>query len=170
MVEFTKEDEERYAQRLKERAERQEREAQAAAKKTQLERARPVKTNEGSPFKSRIGKGFANTLSKTADKAENLRSKADYVGSQTNRIKKALTRTPKPNAKNTMAARPYVYRPPKTRRRPSFRPQYRQSRGSSMDDLIYGSSGAESHNDYFDSLLSGKKSKRKGGDMFRGLI
>lgn len=172
MVEFTKEDEERYAQRLKERAERQEREAAAAAKKTQPEKPKPVKTGDA-PFKSRIGKGFAKVLSKTADTAENIRSKADYVGNQTGRIKKAVIPVSKPKHKKTAAAKSFSYRPVKTRNRPAFRMQTRpaSSRGSGMDDLIYGSHGQQSHgaDDFMDNLINGKKGKRR-DDFFRGLI
>jgi hypothetical protein len=172
-MEFTEEEKQAYQERLKMRAAykaQQEAETKAA-------KAEP-KSKE--VFKSKIGKGFANVLSKTADKAEGARAKYDYVKGQTGRITSAITPAKKP-AKGKMPPqlKQYAYKHHRAKARTAVRykqPVYRQlPRSDAFTDLIHGPPTRPSYgggNDMFDEMVHGssKRSKKKGDDFFKGLI
>lgn len=160
-MEFTKEEQEHYQQRLKERAERQAREAKQAGKETAT---KPVQ------FKSKIGRGVAGALTRAADKAEDLRHKADYIGGQANRIKKAInpnTGKPRPQTRGHIPPqlKPYAYKPKRSRGKQQHSPrvEYRSQARDTLNDLVHGppSSRAPSTSEFLNDMTTG--SNRGGG-------
>jgi hypothetical protein len=151
---------------------KQQHEAEAKAAKAEPKQGKEDKQ----VFKSKIGKGFAKVLSKTADKAEGARAKYDYVKGQTGRITSAIA--PAKKGKMPPQLKQYAYKPRRAKARTMVRykqPVYRQMpRNDAFSDLIHGPPTRPSYgggNDMFDEMVHGKRTgKKKGDDFFKGLI
>lgn len=152
-MEFTEEEKKSYQERLRLR------EAREKAKQEQAKQEHSKSTPE---FKSRLGRGAAKVLTSTANKAEELRSKADYLSGQAGRIKKAITSHGPPKGKVPPQLRQYLYKakPPRRYRNVSRlrTPVYQQRYANdAYADLIYGKQQKNTGMDVYGDLINGKK-------------
>lgn len=185
MVEFTEEEQKRYAERLRLRAELKEKQAKEADEKINTLTKAAIKDQNRR-------KGF---LEKVADKAEGARARYDRVKEQTGRITKAVSPAPKARgpAKGKMPRqlRAYAYRPkaPRRIRQPAYQPRQRNDAFSDMingprsysnsgggfdayNDLIKGKPSVSKPGFDHNDLIFGKssKGKKKGDDFFKDLL
>jgi hypothetical protein len=156
----------------------------AKDKDKEKEQAKPQKDKDQSSKK----KGL---LERAADKAEALRGKADYIGAQAGRIKKAVAPAKKSVGKGRVPAqlRQHTFKSRSSRkgvrlRRPVYQQRPRtdafadmingHSRSTSRpmyDDMIYGAPSKRNDMEFMNDMMYGKPSKnRKSRDPFKDLL